>query len=112
MLVFFVKIAVGVRESAERDQSAPAQTASQQARFGSDWSAGWLSVLIVVVQGEDMGHSTCGSKKALDMLSIETFLLRVVGGDAPDSFTAYYYWKSGNDEIDRCTAAVVKLPTA
>ena len=36
LLVFFCDIAVGVGESVERDQSAPAQMAPQQAGFGSD----------------------------------------------------------------------------
>ena len=35
-IVFFSEVAVGVGGSVERDQSAPAQTAPQQARFGSD----------------------------------------------------------------------------
>ena len=36
LLVFFWEVAVGVGESDESDQSAPAQTATQQAGFGSN----------------------------------------------------------------------------
>ena len=34
LLVFFCEVAVGFGESVERDQSAPAQTAPQQAGLG------------------------------------------------------------------------------
>ena len=36
LLFFFCEVAVGFGASMERDQSAPAQTALQQAGFGSD----------------------------------------------------------------------------
>ena len=91
-LSFFCDIAVGVGDGDERDQSAPAQTAPQQAGFGSDsTSACWLSVLLVIVLGGDMGYSSW-FVKGIRHAIIKTILLRVVGSDAPDSFTAYYYY--------------------
>ena len=59
MLVFLYEVAVGVGESDERDQSAPAKTAPQQAGFGSYWASWcWPSVPLVVVLGGDMGYSS------------------------------------------------------
>ena len=50
----------------------------------------WLSVLLVVVLGGDMGYSSWFIK---GIRHARKNLLRVVGinSDAPDSFTAYYY---------------------
>ena len=36
ILLVFCEVAVGIGESDERDQSGPAQTAPQQAGYGSD----------------------------------------------------------------------------
>ena len=57
-----------------------------------------------------MGYSSW-FVKGIQRIAVDIFLLHVAGSNAPDSSTAYYYWKSGNDERDRFTA-VFKLLTA
>ena len=86
LFLFFVFLCVksrlvGVGESDERDQSAPAQTAPQQAGFGSYW----VKVLLVVVLGGDIW----GFRRSSEWALYFHFCLCCWYCDAPDSSAAY-----------------------
>ena len=94
LLLFSCDVAVGAGESDERDQSVPAQTAPQQAGFGSyPGSACWLSVLFVVVLGGDMGYPSWFGK-GIQHPTYNSAACYWYYCDAPGSSTAYWTRKN------------------